>query len=347
MPETRPSTNPSRPPKPQRQYEGSLNSLDLFIRTTLSNLIEFLSRLSVGAYVLLIIGVITVVLYTGYRLGQPGKTSLSTRAAVLNESSEKVVKLQEDLSLAKSELQERMKSFEVLLKEKDAQLKERENAISAQRNEINGLQTKLAAEQNRNTDLFAEFAPSEKTASEAPPEPSGLRTPLQNKDLPMQLSALTSSKGYLVWASEKGTGQGFYIDGTPYALFTCLRKILPDDLLGGSERKRLFFAITVGEKVLSPVPYLNILPVAEGRHKIKIEPPSGKAKTAPKETVVKLVARQVEFIDVDGLDVLSEEGKSRVKLKTFDREGIVQRLPKVLERMHLDNGCLLEVPTPK
>jgi hypothetical protein len=317
------------------------------MRTTLAHLISFLSQLSLGSYVGLIIGVLVILFYTGYYLGQSGKTALPTKATVLNESSEKVTKLEADLSLVKSELQERMKSFESLLKERDAQIKERENVISSQRNEIKELQSKLVDEQNRNTDLFAQLGSLEKSTGESQKERSSLRKPLPSKDLQMQFSTIISSKGYLIWAPENVTGKGFYIDGTHYALFTCLRKILPDDLLGESERKNLFFAITVGEKVLAPVPYLNILPVAEGKHKIKIEPLSGTAKKNPKETVVKLIARQVEFIDVDGIDVLSEERGSRVKLKTFDQESIVQKLSKVLESMHVDNDCLLEVLTPK
>ena len=127
----------------------------------------------------------------------------------------------------------------------------------------------------------------------------------------------------------------------------CLQKIEPMDLLGETERKNLFFAITAGDKVLASVPYLYMLPVEEGKHKIKMEPLPGAAESNPKEAVVKLLARQVEFIDIDGIDVLSDDGEARGKLKTFDLESTVERLSKVLESLFVDNHCLLEVLTTR
>ena len=80
---------------------------------------------------------------------------------------------------------------------------------------------------------------------------------------------------------------------------------------------------------------------------MKLEPLSGAAENNPDETVVRLLARQVEFIDIEGIDVLSDEGGSRGKLKTFDLESTVQRLSKVLESLFVDNHCLLEVLTTR
>jgi len=80
---------------------------------------------------------------------------------------------------------------------------------------------------------------------------------------------------------------------------------------------------------------------------MKLEPFSGAAENNPDGTVVRLLARQVEFIDIDGIDVLSDDGEARGKLKTFDLESTVQRLSKVLESLFVDNHCLLEVLTTK
>ena len=351
MPESPSSKNPSHRPRPQDQHDGPLNIIDRIKdqlqRILPSDPISFLSRLSVGSYIGLIIGVIGILLYTGYRLGQSGNRPLPTSTTVLNESVEKVTRLEADLSLVKSEIQERIKSFEGLLKEREAQIKERENVISSLRNEIKELQSKFSAEQNKNAELFTQPGSSEKTISELQKARLNLPTPLRHKGFPMQFSTIIAPKGYLMWAPENVTENSFYIDETHYALFKCLQKVEPMDLLGEAERRNLFFAITVGDKVLSPVPYLYLLPLEEGKHKIKIEPLSGAAENNSKETVVKLMARQVEFIEIDGIAVLSIEGGARIKLKTFDQESTVQRLSRVLERMHVDNDCLLEVLTTR
>jgi hypothetical protein len=312
------------------------------MRNTLSRLSEFLSRLSVGSYIGLIIGVIGILLYTGYRLGQSGKTSLPTSTAVLKESGEKVAEKVPDTQTVRT-VQEMIAKYSQL----EAQIKERENVISSLRNEIKELQSTLSAERDKNAVLLAPSGPSETTISELQKARLSLPRPLRHKGILMQSSTIIAPKGYLIWAPEHVTENGFYIDGTHYALYKCLQKIEPMDLLGEAERKNLFFAITVGDTVLSPVPYLNMLSVEGGKHKIKIEPLSGTAENNPKEAIVKLMARQVEFIEIDGIDVMSLEGGTRVKLKTFDQESTVQRLSKVLESMHVDNDCLLEVLTAR
>jgi len=336
------SKYPSNPPKPQDQHTGLLNSFDEFMRSTLSHLIGFLSRLSVASSIALIIGFLVILVYTGYRLGQSSNRALPTSTAVLKESGEKVAEIAPDTQVART-LQEMVAKYNQL----EAESKERENVVSSLRNEIKELQSTLSTERNRNAGLFAQPGPSETTISELQKARLSLPRPLRHKGFQMQLSTIIAPKGYLIWAPEHVTESGFYIDGTHYALYKCLQKIEPMDLLGETERKNLFFAITAGDKVLAPVPYLYMLPVEEGKHKIKMEPLSGAAESNPKETVVKLLARQVEFIEIDGIDVLGEEGGLRVKLKAFDQEGTVQRLSKVLERMHVDNDCLLEVLTTR
>ena len=342
MLENRSYTNPSNPPKPQDQHAGLSNSIDVLIRSTLSHLIGFLSRLSVASSIALIIGFLVILVYTGYRLGQSGNRTLPTSTAVLKESGDKVAEIVPDTQVART-LQEMIVKYNQL----EAQIKERENVISSLRNEIKELQSTLNAERNKNAGLFAQPGPSEITISELQKARLSLPRPLRHKGFQMQLSTIIAPKGYFIWAPEHVTENGFYIDGTHYALFKCLQKIEPMDLLGETERKNLFFAITAGDKVLAPVPYLYMLPVEEGKHKIKMEPLSGAAESNPKETVVKLLARQVEFIEIEGIDVLGEEGGFRVKLKAFDQESTVHRLSKVLERMHVDNDCLLEVLTTR
>ncbi|TLY34376.1 MAG: hypothetical protein E6K57_01150 [Nitrospirae bacterium] len=336
------SKYPSSPPKLQDQHGGLSNSLDEFMRNTLSHLIKFLSRLSIGSSIALIIGVLVILVYTGYRLGQSGNRALPKSTAVLSESGNKVAEMVPDTQTART-LQEMIAKYNQL----EAQIKERENVISSLRNEIKELQSTLNAERNRSAGLFAQPGPSETTISELQKARLSLPRPLRHKGFQMQLSTIIAPKGYLIWAPEHVTENSFYIDGTHYALYKCLQKIEPMDLLGETERKNLFFAITAGDKVLAPVPYLYMLPVEEGKHKIKMEPLPGAAENNPKEAVVKLLARQVEFIEIDGIDLLGEEGGFRVKLKTFDQESTVQRLSKVLERMHVDNDCLLEVLTTR
>src|SRR5207249_7502819 len=342
MLENRSYTNPSNPPKPQDQRAGLSNSIDVLIRSTLSHLIRFLSRLSVASSIALIIGFLVILVYTGYRLGQSGTRALPTSTTVLKESGQKVAEMVPDTQTART-LQEMIAKYNQL----EAESKERENVISSLRNEIKELQSTLNAERNKSAGLFAQPGPSEITISELQKARLSLPRPLRHKGFPMQFSTIIAPKGYLIWAPENVTENGFYIDETHYALFKCLQKVEPMDLLGEAERKNLFFAITVGDKVLSPVPYLYLLPLEEGKHKIKIEPLSGAAENYSKETVVKFMARQVEFIEIDGIAVLSIEGGARIKLKTFDQESTVQRLSRVLERMHVDNDCLLEVLTTR
>src|SRR5207245_11302966 len=173
------------------------------------------------------------------------------------------------------------------------------------------------AERNRSAGLFAQPGPSETTISELQKARLSLPRPLRHKGFQMQLSTIIAPKGYLIWAPEHVTENSFYIDGTHYALFKCLQKIEPMDLLGETERKNLFFAITDGDKILAPVPYLYMLPVEEGKHKSKMEPLPGAAESNPKEAVVKLLTRQVEFIEIDGRELLSDEGGCSAKQKTF------------------------------
>ncbi len=326
-----------------------------FKRISLSDTIGFLSRLRVGRYIVLI-GVIGGLLYAGYHLEQSGKMALLTTTTVQHERGEKGTKtelgekgakIEENSSLVKSDVQERLKSFERVLKEREAQIKERESVIASQRNEINELQSKLIAPQQKNPEPVAPLGASNKTIRESPKERLSVRRTSPHKDLQMQFSTIIASKGYFILAPEIVTGNGFYIDGHHYTSLKCLRKIAPTDLLGESGRTNLLFAITDGDKVLSPVPFLHILPVEEGKHTMKLEPLSGAAENNPDETVVRLLARQVEFIDIDGIDVLSDDGEARGKLKTFDLESTVERLSKVLESLFVDNHCLLEVLTTK
>jgi hypothetical protein len=351
--------NPSIPPTPRDQHKGLPYSIKRIIeriqRIRLSDTIGFLFRLPVSAYIVLI-GVIGGLFYAGYHLEQAGKTALLTPTTVQHERGEKGTKhervekgakIEENSSLVKSDLQERMKSVERVLKEREAQIKERESVIISQHKEINELQSKLIAAQPKNIELAAHLGASEETISESPKERLSVRRPSPHNDLQMQLSTIIASKGYFILAPENVTGMGFYIDGHHYTSYKCLRKIAPTDLLGEPGRTNLFFAITDGDKVLSPVPFLHILPVEEGKHTMKLEPLSDAAENNPDETVVRLLARQVEFIDIDGIDVLSDDGGSRGKLKTFDLKGTVQRLSKVLESLIVDNDCLLEVLTTR
>ena len=326
-----------------------------FKRIRLSDIIGFLSRVPVTAYIVLI-GVIGGLLYAGYHLEQSGITALPTTTTVQhqrgetetkNERPEKGTKIEENTVLVKSDLQERMKSFERLLKEREAQIKERENVITSQRKEIDELHSKLIAPQHKNPEPVASLVASEKTISESPNERLLVRRTSPHKDLHLQLSTIIASKGYFILAPENETGKGFYVDGQHYTSFKCLRKIAPTDLLEEPGRTNLSFAITDGEKVLSPVPFLLILPVEEGKHTMKLEPLSEAAQNNHEEAVVRLLAKQVEFIDIDGIDVLSDDGGTRGKLKTLDLESTVQRLSKVLESLFVNNNCLLEVLTTR
>src|SRR5438128_9293308 len=117
------------------------------LRNARSRLMSLLSRLSLGAYVALSIGVMGLLFYAGYHLGQSGNPAFPTQTGGLSDGGEKIRKLATELLALKSELQERMKSYEGLLNERDAQIKEHEKVISSLRNEIKDLQSKLIAEQ--------------------------------------------------------------------------------------------------------------------------------------------------------------------------------------------------------
>jgi len=329
----------------------------------LSDTFGFLSRIRVGVYIVLI-GVTGALFYAGYHLEQSGITALPTTTTVQhqrgepapkNERPEKGTKIEENSGLGKSDVQERLKSFERVLKEREAQIKERENVITSQRKEINELHSKLIAPQQKNPENAPEKNPepvaplvaSEHKISDSPNERLLVRRTSPHKDLHLQLSTIIASKGYFILAPENETGKGFYVDGQHYTSFKCLRKIAPTDLLGEPGRTNLSFAITDGEKVLSPVPFLLILPVEEGKHTMKLEPLSAVAQNNHDEAVVRLLAKQVEFIDIDGIDVLSNDGGTRGKLKTLDLESTVQRLSKVLESLFVNNNCLLEVLTTR
>src|SRR5207245_5666463 len=96
-----------------------------------------------------------------------------------NERGEKGAKIEENTSLVKSDVEERLKSFERVLKEREAQIKERESVITSQRNEINELQSKLIAPQQKNPEKnpepVAALGASEKTMSQSPKEQLSVR----------------------------------------------------------------------------------------------------------------------------------------------------------------------------
>ena len=95
-----------------------------FKRIRLSDTFGFLSRIPVSAYIVLI-AVIGALLYAGYHFKQSGITALPTtttvqhqrgEAGTKNAHAEKSTKIEENSVLVKSDLQERMKSFERVLK---------------------------------------------------------------------------------------------------------------------------------------------------------------------------------------------------------------------------------------
>src|SRR6266705_1517372 len=143
-------------------------------RIRLSDIIGFLSRLRVGA-VIVLIAVIGGLFYAGYHLSQSGKTALLTTTTVQHERGEKGTKIEENTSLVKSDVEERLKSFERVLKEREAQIKERESVIASQRNEINELQSKLIAPQQKNPEPVAALGASNKTIRESPKERISVR----------------------------------------------------------------------------------------------------------------------------------------------------------------------------
>src|SRR5438132_12188158 len=87
-----------------------------FKRIRLSDTFGFLSRLRVGRYIVLI-GVIGGLFYAGYHLSQSGNTALPTMTTVQhergekgtkNERGEKGTKIEENTSLVKSDVEERV-----------------------------------------------------------------------------------------------------------------------------------------------------------------------------------------------------------------------------------------------
>jgi hypothetical protein len=190
MLENRSYQNRSNPPRLQDQQEGQSNSIAVLMRNTLTRLSEFLSRLSVGAYVGVIIGVIGILLYTGYRLGQSGKTSLPTSTAILKESGEKVAAIVPDTQTARA-LQEMIAKYSQL----EAQIKERDNVVASLRNEIKELQSTLGAERDKNAVLLTPPDPSETTISELQKARLSLPRPLRHKGVQMQSGAIIAPKG--------------------------------------------------------------------------------------------------------------------------------------------------------
>src|SRR3989449_7334195 len=136
-------------------------------RIRLSDIIGFLSRLRVGA-VIVLIAVIGGLFYAGYHLSQSGKTALLTTTTVQhergekgtkNERGEKGTKIEENTSLVKSDVEERLKSFERGLKERKARSKKGERLIASHRNEFTNFKSKLTAHHQKNPKKNTEQVP--------------------------------------------------------------------------------------------------------------------------------------------------------------------------------------------
>lgn len=148
---------------------------------------------------------------------------------------------------------------------------------------------------------------------------------------------------YVIWAPESSSLPPIYIDNMHYALFKCLRKILPSDLLerAGAKAKASSFSVRSENAVLSNLPHLYITPISQGEHRFTRQVDSVHHPTY--DSTAKVEAKSVHYIDIEQVDVYREDQEGRTKLRTLDQYQFARAISrKIFESMREDNECLLE-----
>ena len=167
-----------------------------------------------------------------------------------------------------------------------------------------------------------------------------LEEKLGNRHLQQVYGALENS-GYIIWVPESSSRPPIYIDNMHYALFKCLRKILPSDLLeiGGAEASS--FSVRSEKVALPPIPHLYITPVSQGDHRFTRQVDSVHHPTYDFTANVK--AKTILFIEIEQINVYRDDQEGRTMLRTLDTRQFAQTIPiKIFDSMREDNKCLLE-----
>ena len=302
------------PPPNQDSRDSSPStppSIDLR-RITLPELFGFLGRLSIGSYFVLV-GVIGGIFYFGGLINRLRNGSNDTQRLDLEK---KTLQLGEELSRSKLDLQMRSIEFDQLKKEKLELL-------------------------GKNASLSKAIESKNQKISALVGEISTLERKLVNRKLQQEFAGYTQNVVYLIWVPETASLPPIYIDDTHYAVFQCLRKIFPGDLLDNSQAKASSFSVRFEKTALSDVPHLYIISIPHGEHRITRQVSSTRRPTY--ESTEKFEANTVHFVDIDQIDIYRDDKGAQTKLRTLDQPQIARAIPiKIFESMREDNKCLID-----
>jgi hypothetical protein len=360
---------PSPSPKPDKDLgPQEPPSIDLK-RITFPELFGFLKHLSLGSYAVLI-GVIGGVFYIGVYFNDLRKGSDDNQRQKLET---RTLHLTDEVNRSKLDLQRQSMEIASLKKEKldllqsveadhsrlqlllDSAESERAEVLTSKgqmEDKIRALESRLSLKQKNEKELQVELLLARKTNAELSKtlesqkektvgflkEIADLEEQLGNRHLQQVYGALENS-AYIIWVPESSSLPPIYIDNMHYALFKCLRKILPSDLLKGAEASS--FSVRSEKGVLPTIPHLYITPISQGDHRFTRQVDSVHHPTY--DTTENVKAKTILFIDIENVDVYRDDQEGRTKLRTLDTHQFARTIPiKIFNSMREDNHCLLE-----
>jgi hypothetical protein len=341
-------------------------------RITLPELFSFLSRLSIGSY-LVLIGFGGALFYFGIFIDQLLKGSHNTRPAALEN---RIEQLQKELSVSKLDVQRQFLELDQLKNEKldllgriqaarnhyqllwdsrevdlaealsikgqmETKIRGLEQSLSMQRQQAKQQENELILAQRKNVELSTALDTKNQTIITLLEEKTDLELRLVNRRFQRDFSNRLQKVAYILWAPESDSLPPVYIDNKHYALFKCLRKLLPGDLLDKKEDDGYSFLTRFDKTALLNVPHLFIIPIPQGEHKITRHV-SSDGRRAYDFTGL-LQANQVHFVDIDQVDVVRQYQGAQSKLTSLDQSQLVKAIPiKIFDSMLEDTTCLFE-----
>jgi hypothetical protein len=369
MKEDTPSPSPKQDSQDLSPHEPS--SIDLK-RITFPQLFRFLRHLSLGSYAVLA-GLIVGAFYIGVFVNELRKGSDGNQR---QELETRVLHLAEEVNRSKLDLQ--MQSMEIasLKKEKldllqkveaehsrqqllldgaESEMAEALTAKGQMEDKIRALESSLSLKQRNEKELQGELLLARKTNAELSKtlesqkerkvalltEIGDLEAKLDNRHLQQLHGPRIENRAYIIWAPESSSLPPIYIDNMHYALFKCLRKILPSDLLERAGAQASSFSVRSEKAVLSNVPHLYITSIQQGEHRFIRQDAS--ARPPMYDSTAKVEAKTVHFIDIEQVDVYRDDQEGRTKLRTLDQNQFARAISiKIFDSMREDNQCLIE-----
>ena len=274
-------------------------------RITPPELFGFLGRLSIGSY-LVLAGVIGGIFSFGVFVNGLRNDSGETQRLDLEK---KTIQQAEELNLSKFDLQRRSIEIDQLKKEK----------LELQDKNV-GLAKTLDVKKQKILTLIGDI--------------EDLELQLVNRKFQRDFADRSQNVTYVIWVPESASLPPIYIDDKHYALFKCLRKIFPGDLLDNKgTTKASSFSIRFEKTTLPDVPHLYIVSLPHGAHRITRQA-SSTLHPIYEESTEKFEVNSIHLINIDQIDVYRNDKGVQTKLRTLDYFQLIRAIPsKVFDSM--------------